>query len=229
MSVLIISASESTFCSLSGVVRSAPRCGDAGDLSYLFESFRPSGVLFVGITRPDPIEWVCRLRRLSTYATPRFAIVGSPDELPMFRNTSGALAEAIPSCLRNLLRPLRTPVATEPRQLVIDCRAREISIGNKRSTCSPTEFRLLLLLLRYPNVTFSRGEILRRVAAREDPASLRLVDVVVTRIRNKIEMRRQTPLHVQTVRGLGYRFTHNEDMFIDRITGQPFLSWPCCL
>jgi len=52
-----------------------------------------------------------------------------------------------------------------------------------------------------------------------------IVDVLIGRLRQKIDAHHRVA-HIQSVRGIGYMFRHNEDMFFDSLTNQPFLSWP---
>jgi DNA-binding response OmpR family regulator len=107
-------------------------------------------------------------------------------------------------------------------------RGREIIRDQTKWACSPAELRLLLFFLRYPEIIFSRIELFRRVCSDGGPRNSRIIDVLVHRIRAKIETASQSPLHLLTVRGLGYTFQHNSDIFIDSLTRGEFIAWPCC-
>jgi two-component system phosphate regulon response regulator OmpR len=57
------------------------------------------------------------------------------------------------------------------------------------------------MLARVPGETVSRLDL----SGNGDAVSERAVDVLVNRLRRKIEQNPANPIYVQTVRGLGYR------------------------
>lgn len=69
-----------------------------------------------------------------------------------------------------------------------------------------TEFRLLVLLAQNTRRVFSREELLELVWGYDRLADGRLVDAHVRRLRMKVEVDPAEPVHILTVRGLGYRF-----------------------
>jgi DNA-binding response OmpR family regulator len=68
-----------------------------------------------------------------------------------------------------------------------------------------TEFRLLCELAAAPGRVFSREVLLEAVWGYEYVADTKLVDVHVYRLRSKIEKDPSEPVHLLTVRGLGYK------------------------
>jgi len=68
-----------------------------------------------------------------------------------------------------------------------------------------TEFRLLVELASAPGKVFSRESLLEKVWGYGYFGDGRLVDVHIRRLRTKIEADPAEPLHVVTVRGLGYK------------------------
>ena len=68
-----------------------------------------------------------------------------------------------------------------------------------------TEFRLLCELASHPGRVMSRELLLERVWGYEYVADTKLVDVHVYRLRAKIESDPSNPVHLVTVRGLGYK------------------------
>lgn len=87
--------------------------------------------------------------------------------------------------------------------LALDPAARTVHINDQALTLTPREFSLLELLLRHRGRTFSRGEILERLAGCESTASDRSVEVLVFGLRRKLEHAGIGEL-VQTRRGFGY-------------------------
>ncbi len=70
----------------------------------------------------------------------------------------------------------------------------------------PREAELLAWFVTHPVRPASRQELLREVWGYRGAARTRVVDMTVRRLREKIEPRPDRPIHLLTVRGLGYRF-----------------------
>lgn len=68
-----------------------------------------------------------------------------------------------------------------------------------------TEFRLLCVLAATPGRVFSREVLLEAVWDYDYIGDTKLVEVHVSRLRSKIELDPTNPVHVVTVRGLGYK------------------------
>ena len=65
-----------------------------------------------------------------------------------------------------------------------------------------TEFELLVMLAREPQKVFGRDEILNRLRGHEAELFTRAVDILVSRLRRKLE-----PLEcIKTLRNAGYTF-----------------------
>ena len=69
------------------------------------------------------------------------------------------------------------------------------------------EFQLLYKLLSYPRRTFSRAQLMDEFWDGETSASLRAVDVYITRIRDKMSV--SDDFKIMTVHGLGYKAVPN--------------------
>jgi two-component system, OmpR family, response regulator len=86
--------------------------------------------------------------------------------------------------------------------LEIDLRRREVKRQGQAVDLTGTEFELLALLAREPGRVFSRDEILNRLRGHEAEIYTRAVDLLVSRLRRKLE-----PLPViKTLRSAGYTF-----------------------
>ena len=68
------------------------------------------------------------------------------------------------------------------------------------------EFDLLELLLRNAGRVLTRGQLIDRVWGADYVGDTKTLDVHVKRLRAKIEMDPASPVHLITVRGLGYKF-----------------------
>jgi DNA-binding response OmpR family regulator len=91
--------------------------------------------------------------------------------------------------------------------LEVDFLRREVTLDGKPVHLTPKEFRLLELLIRQPGRVFSRLDLLEGAFGYEFAGLERTVDVHIMNLRKKIEPDPETPRYVQTVYGVGYRFT----------------------
>src|SRR5690349_17207833 len=89
--------------------------------------------------------------------------------------------------------------------LELDVNAHELRRGDHVIHLRPKEFGLLALLAAHPGRAYSRRELLDRVWGPDHAAGARTVDVHVRWLRSKIEPCPERPVHLITVRGLGYR------------------------
>lgn len=110
--------------------------------------------------------------------------------------------------MRALLRRSGTPEdgVLKSGALRLDLNAHRLSVEGKTVKIGPTEFRLLELFMRNPNRAFGRAQLLDRVWGRSIYVEERTVDVHVLRLRKTLKPHGLHKL-VQTVRGLGYRFS----------------------
>jgi len=71
---------------------------------------------------------------------------------------------------------------------------------------TPTEFKLLATLIRRKGHLFTREQLLDAIWGVGNYPTDRVVDNHMMNLRRKIELRPDTPRHLISVRGLGYRF-----------------------
>ena len=76
-----------------------------------------------------------------------------------------------------------------------------VQIGGREVVVTPTQYRILAVLLAEPGRTFGRAELVQR--AFEAPVDERTVDVHIKEIRRKLEPDERA---IETVRGRGYRY-----------------------
>ena len=91
--------------------------------------------------------------------------------------------------------------------LAIDLTAHTADLNGQRLHLTPKEFRLLVLMATYPGRAFSRLELLEEVFGLDYEGLERTVDVHIMNLRKKIEADPIRPIFIQTVYGVGYRFT----------------------
>ncbi|MQW90430.1 response regulator [Sinorhizobium saheli] len=87
----------------------------------------------------------------------------------------------------------------------VDLKARSaVCLADRSRTLTAAEFALLEILAEQPNTPVSRAQILDRLGAESERYIDRNVDVLVLRLRRKIERNPDLPRHIQTRRGKGY-------------------------
>jgi two-component system phosphate regulon response regulator PhoB len=82
--------------------------------------------------------------------------------------------------------------------------------NNNSIRIGPTEFKLLHFFMKNPERLFSRNHILDKVWGNKAEIEDRTVDVHIKRLRNSLSSEGKQKL-IQTVRGMGYRFSENQE------------------
>ncbi len=110
-----------------------------------------------------------------------------------------------------VLRRLDTSPDTEPPlefgELVIDPTARRVTVGAEEAALTQREFELLLFLARHPGQAFTRNQLMDLVWRYSFYTDTSTVTVHIRRLRAKIEPSPATPRYIDTVWGIGYRFS----------------------
>lgn len=91
--------------------------------------------------------------------------------------------------------------------LSIDVVARTVRVGNHELDFAPREFDLITYLARNPDRAVSRTEILELVWSDQNPDDTRTVAEHIKRIRRRLEAAGIRRMPIQTVWGMGYRFS----------------------
>jgi two-component system response regulator RegX3 len=91
------------------------------------------------------------------------------------------------------------PVRMDVERHVVSVRSAPVQMPLK-------EFELLELLLRNTGRVLTRGQLIDRVWGSDYVGDTKTLDVHVKRLRSKIEADPAVPVHLVTVRGLGYKF-----------------------
>ena len=82
----------------------------------------------------------------------------------------------------------------------IDLNKMNINLNDKLKKINSSEKKVLIEMLSNPGKTFSRKEIGRISGITQE----RSIDVMITRLRQKIELNPKNPKYLQTIRGSGY-------------------------
>jgi DNA-binding response OmpR family regulator len=92
------------------------------------------------------------------------------------------------------------------RDRSIDFEQLEVRVGEKRMVLTLMEAALLRYLVTHEGTPVSRKAILEDVWAMREDTDTRAIDNFIVRLRRYIEDEPANPKHLQTVRGVGYRF-----------------------
>ena len=102
-----------------------------------------------------------------------------------------------------LRRSMRTPEATrlEVGDVTLDLVSREVRVAEETMDLQPREFALLAYLMRHPNRPVTKTMILEHVWDYSFDPQTNVVDVLVSRLRSKVDPEKT---RIETVRGVGY-------------------------
>ena len=90
--------------------------------------------------------------------------------------------------------------------LVLDPDKQKVTLNHRPIPLTPSEYRLLHVLMSAPGRVFSRQQLLNHLQDRGQVVVERVIDVHVGNLRRKIEVDASRPRLILTVRGTGYCF-----------------------
>nr|WP_276508957.1 response regulator transcription factor [Entomospira culicis] len=113
--------------------------------------------------------------------------------------------------IRTILRRVK-PLAVQkelfyPPSLKIIPDEHRVIVDNEEVTLTKQELSLLLLMAENPGIVFTRAKMLDRAFDMAFDGDERTVDVHIKNLRRKIEPDSRKPIYIETVYGVGYRFT----------------------
>ena len=94
--------------------------------------------------------------------------------------------------------------------ITLDRDSHMVKVGDRFVDLTPSEFDLLATLMSVPGRAFSRLDLLDRLQGVAYEGYERTIDVHIKNLRSKIKVDSQTPSYIETVYGVGYRFTREQ-------------------
>jgi len=134
--------------------------------------------------------------------------IGADDYVTKPYSTRELLAR-MKAVLRRQAEPSKVVVAEgilEAGSVRMDVERHIVTVNETKVSMPLKEFELLELLLENVNRVLTRGQIIDRVWGSNYFGDTKTLDVHIKRIRSKIEEDPARPVHILTVRGLGYKF-----------------------
>ncbi len=102
--------------------------------------------------------------------------------------------------------PLANILSYNDNDLVIDTFKYEVKKKGNPISLTPKEYKLLVTMVKYPDKTFTRDELISLVMGEDFNGYDRTIDSHIKNIRQKIESDPKNPEYVMTIHGIGYRF-----------------------
>jgi two-component system alkaline phosphatase synthesis response regulator PhoP len=90
-------------------------------------------------------------------------------------------------------------------QLTLDVIRRRVTLADRVLELTPTEFNVLLELMRHPGIPITRFELAQKHPGYDYESLERSIDTHIRNLRKKIEADPRNPIYIQTVYGVGYR------------------------
>jgi two-component system alkaline phosphatase synthesis response regulator PhoP len=119
------------------------------------------------------------------------------------------LLARVEALLRRVCKEKLTPVVSfQFSDVDVDFEKGEVRKGGAAVNLAGKELQLLRYLVDHRGKVVPREELLENVWEYQAGVSSRTIDVHVAWLRQKLENYPQTPRYIQTVRGVGYRFSN---------------------
>ena len=116
-------------------------------------------------------------------------------------------ARELAARIHGLLRRLHKDSDKNPDQIFkVDQQRLEVSLNGAILDLTTKEFELMDLFIKSPGVIFSRDEIIKEIKGIDAHLFSRSIDILISRLRHKIEDDPKDPQLIKTIWGKGYMF-----------------------
>lgn len=102
--------------------------------------------------------------------------------------------------------PLANVYSFRNGDLSVDIEKHEVTRHGEAVNLTPSEYNILLALVKYPNKVYTREELITLALGEDFIGFDRTIDSHIKNLRQKIEDDPRAPKFVVTVHGVGYRF-----------------------
>jgi len=103
-----------------------------------------------------------------------------------------------------LRRTTASNVVKEEGKFIVDRAGHTIKFKGKTLELTAAEFDVLEILILQKNSALSREQLLYESEHIDDSSSIKNIDVIISRIRNKLSLLDETKSYIKPVRGVGY-------------------------
>jgi two-component system KDP operon response regulator KdpE len=91
-------------------------------------------------------------------------------------------------------------------EITLNCKTRQLTIGEQHAKLSHTEFKLLYLLVTHANKLLTYDELVSKVWGPEFTGDTERLRTYIRYLRQKMESDPKSPKHIITEHGIGYMF-----------------------
>lgn len=182
-------------------------------------------VLDLMLPRKDGLE-ICRLMREEKIYIPVIMLTARDEEIDRILGLEMGADDYVtkPFSVRELMARVRAilrryrldpdPPRSETLEvgdLVLNMDSYEVFRNGVKIDLTLKEFELLEILVRNRNRVLKRDYLLRTLWDYNHTANTRVLDVHISKLRDKIEPDSSNPRYIKTVRGIGYMFQGGTD------------------
>lgn len=179
-------------------------------------------ILDVMLPGMDGLE-VCKTLRQNKIDTPILILTAKEDEFDKVLGLElGAddyitkpfspreLIARVKAILRRARQTVEEPhTVIQIGELLIYPNKHEASFAGTNLSFTRKEFELLAYLVKNKGIVLSRDQLLNKVWDYDFAGDTRIVDVHISRLREKIEANTKKPVYIKTIHGLGYKMEDN--------------------
>ncbi len=108
--------------------------------------------------------------------------------------------------IKSVMRRYRPPQQIALSDFELIEHAREIRFGGKEMELTPAEYEVFSLLILHTGKILSRDFLANNAPSISVESSPRTVDVIISRLRQKVEKNPKLPLYIKSIRSRGYHF-----------------------
>ncbi|MGA9046888.1 response regulator transcription factor [Sulfuricurvum sp.] len=109
--------------------------------------------------------------------------------------------------IKSVLRRYHPTPETKKKPFILNTEEQTIHYNGSALSLTRAEYELLSLFIRHPDQTLSRHFLSTHSEAISWESSARTIDVIISRLRQKIEKDPKNPRFIHSIRGSGYRFS----------------------
>jgi DNA-binding response OmpR family regulator len=117
------------------------------------------------------------------------------------------LLARVNAVLRRAGRAAKDAEVLSEGNIHLEKESRVVTVDGDPANLTPSEFDLLYVLMSAPGRVFSRSDLLLKLQGTTFEGVERTIDVHIRNLRTKIEKDPSDPGHIQTVFGVGYKFS----------------------
>ncbi|HKI93502.1 MAG TPA: response regulator transcription factor [Gaiellaceae bacterium] len=106
---------------------------------------------------------------------------------------------------RDLERSATDATVVHAGDITVDLASHRVTVAGRELRLTPSEFKVLALLVREPNRVFSRWQIMEELWEATYVGTARAADVHISNLRRKLEEKPGRPRRIVTIREAGYK------------------------